>query len=420
MGFGSDEQPPAWQELLAVGLVVGELTAAAISRFGGCDIAIAEDALARAREEGLVDDDGMVDAATCARLVRVLHARRIAEAHAAAARRALGGPPDDLRTGLRHLRDGVSALSNAELLELADRAGRFALDVADGEAARDLLRLARLAVWAAELLALPADWQAGDPRVMGVLERIQRMPKLDEDDRVRLLAVRAWVEARLPVAVIDRQQVSWIGRPSIARPLADEALAASHGSASGVRLLALIAWRHTHRAPQFLAERRAASEEALRIAEQIGADAEQVEAAVLLAVDELESGDRAAHRVALTTAAAVANRSAQPRLRWRALVPAAGAAFMDDDVDAARAIAEDAFDAGAMSRAPGFLASRMTFTGQLASRHDDGPSTDESLAADARILATSSLGRAGLSHLLARRTVRGSTRPRARDAAPAR
>ena len=448
-----DTTAAPWTELVAVGLVLDDLAPAAIARTAGSTLTDAAAALEQARSEGMLADDGTVEAAVRARLIDALPASRIAEIHATAARHALGGSSGELRAGLRHLDAAVATLPNAELLELADRAGGFALDIGDAEAARDLLLLARehdlgndprataareldlsramillgdssgahahllraillaeeagdsgLATQAAERLALPADWQAGDPRVMGVLERVQRMPGLEEDDRVRLLAVRAWVEARLPVAQIDDQQVSWIGRPGIARPLAEEALAASTSEACepATRLLVLLAWRHTHRAPQFLDVRRRVSEEALRLAEQLNADAEQVEAAVLLAVDALEDGDRTAHRTALRTAAAVADRSGQARLRWRALVPAVGAALMDGDVGAARAIAEDAFAAGGTSGAPGLLASQWTFTGQLAARHDDGPSIDAAFTTDARVIATSSLGRAGLSLLLAR------------------
>jgi hypothetical protein len=212
---------------------------------------------------------------------------------------------------------------------------------------------ASIATRAATRFALPADWQAGDARVIGMIERVQRMPSVSDEDRTRILATRAWVEARLPVSQAAGQQVSWIGRPGVARPLAEEALAASSTQSPATRLVALLSWRHTHRAPQFLAERRAVSSEALTIAEQLGAHAEQVEAAVMLAVDALEAGDRTAHRAALTTAAAVAERAGDARLRWRALVPAAGIALMEDDVPGARALAGEAFAAGRPAERPG-------------------------------------------------------------------
>jgi DNA-binding CsgD family transcriptional regulator len=449
--FGHPPPSSTWGELLAVGIVADDLSPAAIARYAGVPLATAVAALDLARTEGAFTADGAVEPRTAAELVAALPARRVSEVHAAAARRSLGGTPEDLRRGLAHLQEAVAAMPTEELVTLADRAGRFALDVADAEAASDLLMLAlehdlgsdlrleaernltlsraltllgdssgaqarlmravllaeeagdaSIATRAATRFALPADWQAGDARVIGMIERVQRMPSVSAEDRTRLLATRAWVEARLPVSQAAGQQVSWIGRPGVARPLAEEALAASSTQSPATRLVALLSWRHTHRAPQFLAERRAVSSEALTIAEHLGAHAEQVEAAVMLAVDALEAGDRTAHRAALTTAAAVAERAGDARLRWRALVPAAGIALMEDDVPGARALAGEAFAAGAASRAPGLLASQWTFTGHLATRHDDREAFAAALAADMTVLATSPLGRAGLALLLAR------------------
>ena len=442
--------PAAWDELIAVGLVAGDLTPSGIARHAGVTMTAAHAALEQASTQGIITTDGLVEPRTATELIGRLPASRVAEVHASVARRVLGGTPEDLRRGLHHLREAAAVMVSSELVALADHAGRFALDVADAEAARDLLLLAlehelgddlrleaernlllsrahallgdsteaqarlmravlvaegcgatSIAVRAAERFALPADWQAGDARVIGMIERVQRMPGLGEEDRVRLLAIRAWVEARLPVARAEQQQVSWIGRPRVARPLAAEALAASAAHTPSTRLIALLAWRHTHRAPQFLVERRAASSEALGIAEQLGAAAEQVEAAVLLAVDALEAGDRAGHTAALTTAAAVADRSGDPRLRWRALVPAAATALMEMDLPRAQMLAREAFVAGESSEAPGLLASQWTFTGHLAARHADEASIATSLATDAAILATSPLGRSGLALLLA-------------------
>jgi DNA-binding CsgD family transcriptional regulator len=443
-----------WTALIAVGLLADDLTPAGIARYAGITLPDAHAALKRAVEEGIMSPGGRIEQRTASQVVAVLPATRMAEVHASVARRVLGGTPEDLRRGLHHLREAASAMPSAELVALADHAGRFALDVADAEAARDLLLLALehefgddlrleaernltlsraltllgdaagaqarlmravlvaegcgatdVAVRAAERFALPADWQAGDARVVGMIERVQRMRGLTEEHRIRLLAIRAWVEARLPVANSDHQQVSWIGRPSVARPLAVEALAASETSAASspsTRLLALLAWRHTHRAPQFLAERRAASSEALSIAQHLGAHAEQVEAAVMLAVDALESCDRTGQRAALTTALAVADRAGDSRLRWRALMPAAGSALMDGDLQRARALAQEAFVAGRSSDAPGLLASQWTFAGQLAVHHDDPEAVAAAFAVDPDVLATSPLGRSGLALLLAR------------------
>jgi DNA-binding CsgD family transcriptional regulator len=443
--------PTDWRGAIAVGLVADDLSPSSIARHSGITLADAHGAIERARAAGVLTSDGHVDPRTASQLVALLPASRTAEIHADVARRVLGGAPEDLRRGLHHLREAAAVMASDELVALADHAGRFALDVADPEAARDLLLLALehelgddlpleaernillsralallgdpvaaqarllravlvaegcgatdVALRAAERFALPADWQAGDARTIGMIERVQRMHGLSDEDRTRLIAIRAWVEARLPVATAAGQQVSWIGRPSVARPLAAEALAASASCSPSTRLLALLAWRHTHRAPQFLLERTEASREALALAERLGAEAEQVEAAILLAVDVLEAGDRAGHRAALTTAAAVAERSGDPRLRWRALAPAAASALMDDDLPRAHALLREASVAGESSAAPGLLASQWTFTGQLAARHDDAEAVAASFAADTDVIATSPLGRAGLALLLAR------------------
>jgi DNA-binding CsgD family transcriptional regulator len=442
---------PGWEELVAVGLVAGDLTPAAVARYSRTSFSEAREALARAREASIIDVEGRVSPRTAAQLIARLPTHRIVEVHASVARRVLSGEPEDLRRGLHHLREAAATMVTAELVALADHAGRFALDIADAEAARDLLLLALehdlgddlrleaernlalsralsllgdpdgarsrllramlvaegcgatdVALRAAERFALPADWQAGDARVVSMIERVQRMHGLTEDDRVRLLAIRAWVEARLPLARAEDQQVAWIGRPNVARPLAVDALAASTVASPSTRLLALLAWRHTHRAPQFLADRRAASTEALAIAEQLGAYSEQVEAAVLLAVDALESGDRTGHAAAITTATAVAGRSGDEHLRWRALTSAAGAALMDGDVARARELAGAAFAAGTSSAVPGLVASQWTFTGHLAARHGDLDALDQACAVDPTVIATSPLGRAGLALLLAR------------------
>jgi DNA-binding CsgD family transcriptional regulator len=450
-----DEEPPQapehWEVLVAIGAVARDLSPAGIARFAQVSHPTAVVAIAQARDAGAIDDAGRLDALTGARLVAGLPPRRATAVHTAAAQRAIGGEPDGLRLALDHLQEAAALLPTDEVVALADRAGRLALDVADADAASGLLTLAlehdltgdliteadrnlalaqarvlcgdtagaqarllraivlaeecgepSIAVRAAERLALPADWQAGDARVVGVLRRVQHMPGLSEEDRTRLLAVRAWVEARLPIARVDEHQVSWVGRPSVARPLAEEAVTRSASQSAATRLLALLAWRHTHRAPQFLERRRDASAAALALAERIDAPIEQVEAAVMLAVDHLEAGDPLASRSALTAAAAVAGRSADPRLRWRALMPAAGAAFLQDDPSAGWAIAQEAFEAGGQSHAPGLVASQWVLTGQLATRHDDERAIAAALDVDRSVIAKSALARAGLALLLAR------------------
>ena len=444
------DRDAAWREHVAVGLIVGDLAPTAIARYAGITVAAATASLDRAHAAGLLDADGAVTERAAAELIADLAPDRAAEVHAAAARQLLGGTPEDLRRGLAHIREAGLALPTEELAALADRSGRFALDVGDHEAARDLLTLAleydvttdpqreaerqfglavalvalgdgagararlmrtvllaeeagdaALATRAACRFALPADWQSGDPRALGLLDRAMRMDVTCEE-RTRIRATRAWLEARTPVATLGGQQVSWVTRPSVAQPLAETALADSETCTPGTRLLALLAWRHTHRAPQHLERRRAVSAEALDLAQTLGARAEQVEAAVLLAVDALEAGDRPAHRRALAVASAAADALGGPRMRWRALVPAAATAMFEGDAARALELATRAAELGREGGVPGLLASEWLLAGQAAVTSRDPEATRRGLEVDHQVLATSAIGRPGLALLLAR------------------
>ena len=445
-----DASRDPWRELLAAGLVAGDTSPAGVARYGGVPLTDATAALDAARAEGALAPDGTVPERTAAALVADLPPRRKAEVHAAAARRLLGGTPEDLHRGLAHIREAGLAMPTAELAELAERAGRFALDLGENAAARDLLTLALeydvamdagtearrqfdlaralvalgdgtgsrarlmrtvllaeeagdavLATRAACRYALPADWQSGDPRALGLLDRVMRM-ELSCEERTRIRATRAWIEARTPVATVGGQQLSWVTRPEVAQPLAETALADSETCSPGTRLLALLAWRHTHRAPQHLDRRRALSAEALDLAQTQGAWAEVVEAAVLVAVDALEAGDRPGHRRALAVAADAADRLGGPRMRWRALVPAAGAAMMEGDADRALALATRATELGRAGGVPGLLASEWLLAGQGAVTSRDPALMQQALEVDHEVVASSSIGRAGLALLLAR------------------
>ena len=443
-----DEAP--WREHLAIGLLVADLSPTAVARYAGVPVATASASLATARAAGALGADGTVPDREAAALLSDLSPARAAEVHAAAARNLLGGTPQDLRRGLAHIREAGLAMPTDELAALADRAGRFALDVGDHGAARDLLSLAMeydvggdphreaerrfalalavvalgdgegarahlmrtvllaeeagdaaLATRAAGRFALPADWQSGDPRAVGLLDRVMRM-ELSCEERTRIRATRAWLEARTPVATVGGQQVSWVTRPSVAQPLAETALADSETCTPATRLLALLAWRHTHRGPQHLERRRAVSSEALDLAQTLGAQAEQVEAAVLLAVDALEAGDRPGHRRALAIAAAAADALGGPRMRWRATVPAAAAAMFEGDTARAVELATRATELGREGGVPGLLASEWLLAGQAAIASRDPEATRRGLAVDHAPIATSAIGRPGLALLLAR------------------
>ncbi|MEN9504785.1 MAG: hypothetical protein RI958_711, partial [Actinomycetota bacterium] len=347
---GSDGGVWDWRPLVAVGLVAGQLSAASIARYGGVHVAEGERALAAARASGVLCDDGVIAESDRLLLMAELSSERVAWVHVAAARHLFAAGPDQLAEALAHARAAGAAFPLTELVAMADHGGRLSLSFHDYRVACDLLRVADesdissdfrvqaerlcdLAVAldglgdingaravlaravtlgemagdagvvarAACLYAFPADWYLGDPRAAGLLQRAEAMP-LDEADRVRVLAARAFVENRIPVTVIDGQQTSWVTRPSAARPYADEALASSLDSDLDVRALALLAWRTTHRAPRFLEQRRVVSAEALDVTQRLRYPSFQVEAAVMLAADAIESGDRALYDQALSVA----------------------------------------------------------------------------------------------------------------------
>lgn len=97
----------------------------------------------------------------------------------------------------------------------------------------------------------------------------------------------------------------------------------------------------------------------------------QVEAAVWLAVDALESSDRGLYDEALSVARWVAQRDSNPRLIWRAHTLSCGAAHLDGDVDEAEAWRERARSVGQAVSVPGWLAADFFFLAQGIVRHSD-------------------------------------------------
>jgi DNA-binding CsgD family transcriptional regulator len=176
---------------------------------------------------------------------------------------------------------------------------------------------------------------------------------------------------RIPVTDEAGEQLAWITRPAIAQPPAESALALSEGRAPEVRLLALLAWRATHGAPGFLAQRREVSTEALTIAQRLRNPSLQVEAAFRLAVDAVESGDRPLFDEALAVARWVSERDGNPRLKWRALTMGACAAHLDMDLPLADKLLDQARVLAAPIALPGSLVAELVFMGQTAVKHDD-------------------------------------------------
>ena len=413
----SDERD--WQQLIAVGLVAGDTSVGGIARFAGVHMAEAEAAVANGKLVGILSEDGTVDNAMRARSIADLPLERTAEIHAAAARHYFAAGPDRLIEAVDHARAAGSLLPLEELVSMADHGGRMALSLGDYATAQQLLALAdefdsagarsargerlcdlaaathglglvddarrhlaeavqlaelagdgSLAARAAVAYSLPVDWDHGNTQASALLQRAEHMP-LSVDAQIEVEAGRAIVEMRIPVTDEAGEQLAWITRPAVAQPLAESALAASQGRAPEVRLMALLAWRATHGAPGFLAQRREVSTEALAIAQRLRNPSLQVEAAFRLAVDAVESGDRPLFDEALAVARWVSERDGNPRLKWRALTMGAGAAHLDMDLPLADKLLDQARLLAAPIALPGSLVAELVFMGQTAVKHDD-------------------------------------------------
>ncbi len=400
---GGDDAGGWWRRVVAVGVVADDLSPRAISRYGGVDEHFAATALEAARRQGVLSDGGVAPEDQ-ARLSSELSPDRVAEIHAAAAQWLLSQGPGRLLEAIAHARSAGQLAPSDEVVALTDHAGRTHLSVGDYDSARQLLEVAdefsisdslneradrlcqlataldglgrvddarraasrafdlaelagdsHLATVAAVRYALPAEWYAGDSRAVSLLQRAAALDP-DANDAIALTAARAIVEMRIPVpSNLGEQQMAWVTRSSVAQPLADAALDASATVPETTRLLSLLAWRTTHRAPRHLSRRRAVSGEALDLAQRQRIPAHQVEAAMLLAVDALESGDRPRFDEALSVARWVANGDGNPRLEWQSLLLAAGAAHIDGDLAAANDLRVQARQVGDRIGSPGAL-----------------------------------------------------------------
>jgi len=371
------------QWLLALAMVGDDMSAHGLARFGEVGLAEAERVLASARRDGVVSSDGLVDQVERARLVASLPHGVRADVHVKAARMLLAEGPSGLQAAAQHLRTAASLSDPESALQLADSHARLCLSLSDYASAATLLALAAeydtstdvssqghrlcdlasaiealgdlegarvrlaqavtlgelagdaaLVARAAVAHTLPVDWHAGNPRTTGLLQRAAAM-ELVHDDRVAVLAAQALAEMRIPVLVDEFDQVAWVTRPAVAQPLAQQALDHSASCDPWVRCLALLAWRSTHRAPALLDRRCEASAGALALAAGLRNPSFHVEAAVWRAVDALESGDRDGFDDALSIARWVAHDDGNPRLQFRALTLAMGAALLDGDHDEA-------------------------------------------------------------------------------------
>ncbi len=407
------------KRLLAVGIAGGDLSATGIARLAAIDVAQAHEVLRQMRNAGLVSKDGTVTPEVAASLVADMAPDVAAELHAKAARYWMTAGPDHLLAALHQMRAAGTMLPRDELVDLADRAGQMSLSLHDYASAAELFSVAveldggedpavlgrRLCDWAialdglgrvsearghlvhaaslgeiaddGELVAraaiacsLPVDWYAGDDRAAALLARAEAMP-LSDASRTQVQAARGLTEMRIPIAPDGEHQFAWITRPGVAQGLTETALEESKRFGADVQALAMLAWRATHRGPVYLEQRRVISKASLDQAQIIRHPSYQVESAVWLASDALESVDRALYDEALSVARWVADRDSNPRLIWRAHTLSCGAAHLDGDPEQAESWRMKAREVGATVGVPGWLAADFLLLAEWIVSHDD-------------------------------------------------
>jgi len=237
-----------------------------------------------------------------------------------------------------------------EARALARHAAELAWD--HGEA--DLLAEAALA------MTLPVDWRVGDAATQRFLEEAldaRPSPPL----RVRAQAALALQRFQVPRSNDAHHQWAWQFRPESAAALTHDALEQARRLGDDDALVAaLLAWRSVHRRPGDLTKRREISNEALSIAVRRRDTSAMVQAAIPVAVDELESAHRDGFEHAVVVARWAADQSTNPLLSWRAHLLEATKALLDADVDALQRAKASAVRIGREAQAQGREATELT------------------------------------------------------------
>jgi DNA-binding CsgD family transcriptional regulator len=371
------------RELIALGVISGDLAPRAISRHGEVPLAHAIRALKWGAANDIIVNGTVADDMATA-LLAELGPTWVADAHTRIARRLFVDGWEHVNEVVHHARAAGALGPVPDLIAGMERAAMAALSISDYAAARALLeaadelstteevsrrswRLCRLAealdglgyveqardaaalafdlaeiagdaalgLKAAVMSAFPSDWHAGDLRTSAIIRRAEDMDQ-SEQARVALLGARALAEMRIPLGVCGHQQVAWVTRASVAQPLANEAVRRSTGSDTWERLVALLAWRSCHRSSRHLEERLTMSLEALDISQRMRLPSHQVEAAIMLCADAIESADRTLFDHTLSVARWVAQRDGNPRLLAHTRAMEAGVAFAEGDIELAQ------------------------------------------------------------------------------------
>lgn len=224
--------------------------------------------------------------------------------------------------------------------------------VAHGEA--DLLAEAALA------MTSTVDLRVGDEPTQHLLE-VALTARPSPSWRARVQAALALQRFQVPRSNDVYHRWAWQFQPEPASTLAHDALAQARRLADDDALVAaLLAWRSIHRRPCDLVKRREVSHEALSIAVRRRDTSAMVQAAIPVAVDELESAHRDGFEHAVVVARWAADQSANPLLSWRAHLLEATRALLDADVDALMRAKASALRTGREAQAQGREVTELT------------------------------------------------------------
>lgn len=440
-----------WHQIVAVGVLIGDLRPEAISRYAAVSTARVLAALDTARAEALVEGDQAVNDSAAQVLLEALGTRGRLAVHAAVARHLVAAEPDHLDEILGHAR-GVADVGDRDAMATAvERAGITHLTLADPLTARrfftvaveldgglDSSLLARrlillgrslqalgeveagrshfarafalaemagdghLAARAAVRFAFPVDFHAGDQRAVALLRRAQAMT-LGEDDDLMVTAALGMVEMRIPMGEAEDHQFAWVTRPDVAQPLTESALERAGTDRIESRVISLVAWRSTHRSPAHLTQRREVTAELVELAHRFGDASLAVIGAGWAAVDAIESGDRVGYDRYRAQARWLAESEPNPALRWRVLAAASGAAHLDGDVDAAVNLAREAWSQVEGQDSSRWDLAHVILDHQVLIARDD-PDAFEPAVADPPLAARMNpVAQADLAYFLARR-----------------
>lgn len=244
--------------------------------------------------------------------------------------------------GRARARRGLGDLTAS--VEHAGAAARLAEALGDADAFAE----------ASVLHAYPPDWLDDDVQARRLLARADLAPTSPRW-RARVRATRARLEMRSPAERdADGRVWNWVTLPGLAQPMSDEAVRLARDSGDAETLvMALLAWRSNHRAPSYLGLRRRATDEAVRLAGRLGRPELLHEAALRAFIDRLEDADRDGAEEAARLVRLAATRAVEPRLVWRARALDVTLAWLDGDLERARAHREEMTALGLRDGVPG-------------------------------------------------------------------